>query len=272
MTDVGSVKASIVEAVADPPVRGRPPHGGVGAGGHRGRHRRPVRGCHLGAHAHRAPTPAYAQVRQIIGTLGAEVVALPPDRHDVLVAIVSHVPHLTAATLMRLRRRPQRGASGAVAAGGRWVPRHDPHRGRPPGHLARHLRRQPGGDRRRAGRADGGARAHAGDRGGRRSNRPAGRSNVPGPPGSTCRPASAPPRTCASCGSWFPTGRGSGRRDHPRHRPRREHRRPRDRPFDRGGAGRPDPAGRGLGGGGPAPRPGGPGLPAIGHPVEPPVR
>jgi prephenate dehydrogenase len=35
-----------------------------------------------------------------VSSLGAEVVALEPDRHDALVAVVSHVPHLTAASLM----------------------------------------------------------------------------------------------------------------------------------------------------------------------------
>src|SRR5207245_3876639 len=45
---------------------------------------------------------AYARVRAVVGSLGADVVALPPDRHDALVAVVSHVPHLAAASLMRL--------------------------------------------------------------------------------------------------------------------------------------------------------------------------
>jgi prephenate dehydrogenase len=34
--------------------------------------------------------------------VGADVVALAPAQHDSLVAVVSHVPHLTAATLMAL--------------------------------------------------------------------------------------------------------------------------------------------------------------------------
>ncbi len=38
----------------------------------------------------------------MVTSLGASVVAIPPDRHDSLVAVVSHVPHLTAATMMRL--------------------------------------------------------------------------------------------------------------------------------------------------------------------------
>ncbi len=38
----------------------------------------------------------------VVSSLGADVIALPPERHDTLVALVSHVPHLTAATLMGL--------------------------------------------------------------------------------------------------------------------------------------------------------------------------
>jgi prephenate dehydrogenase len=37
-----------------------------------------------------------------VTTLGANVVELPASRHDDLVALVSHVPHLAAATLMNL--------------------------------------------------------------------------------------------------------------------------------------------------------------------------
>ncbi|HTX62260.1 MAG TPA: prephenate dehydrogenase/arogenate dehydrogenase family protein, partial [Acidimicrobiales bacterium] len=45
---------------------------------------------------------AYSTVRQVVSSLGAEVVSLTPEEHDTLVAVVSHVPHLTAATLMNL--------------------------------------------------------------------------------------------------------------------------------------------------------------------------
>ena len=64
VTDVGSVKAPVVAAVeaarpeAVGALRGWSSDGGVGAGGPRRRQRRPVRGCHLGAHARpAAPTP-----------------------------------------------------------------------------------------------------------------------------------------------------------------------------------------------------------------------
>ena len=45
---------------------------------------------------------AFATVRSAVTALGANVVELPAARHDALVALVSHVPHLTAATLMNL--------------------------------------------------------------------------------------------------------------------------------------------------------------------------
>jgi prephenate dehydrogenase len=45
---------------------------------------------------------AYATVQTVVRSLGASVVAVAPHRHDDLVAMVSHVPHLTAATLMNL--------------------------------------------------------------------------------------------------------------------------------------------------------------------------
>jgi prephenate dehydrogenase len=53
------------------------------------------------------PTPATSdvalgQARAVVASLGADVVVMTPERHDALVAVVSHVPHLTAATLMTL--------------------------------------------------------------------------------------------------------------------------------------------------------------------------
>ena len=51
------------------------------------------------------PTPttdatAYTNLRGLIRDLGAEVVTVTPAHHDVLVALVSHVPQLAATTLM----------------------------------------------------------------------------------------------------------------------------------------------------------------------------
>jgi prephenate dehydrogenase len=121
VTDVGSVKASIVEGVADARFVGGHPMAGSEQEGIDGA----TAELFEGATWVLTPTAgtdaaAYAQVRQIIGTLGADVVALPPDRHDVLVAIVSHVPHLAAATLMRLAdaRSEEHRALLRLAAGG----------------------------------------------------------------------------------------------------------------------------------------------------------
>jgi prephenate dehydrogenase len=45
---------------------------------------------------------AFTTLQSVISSLGADVVALAADRHDELVAVISHVPHLTSATLMSL--------------------------------------------------------------------------------------------------------------------------------------------------------------------------
>ena len=45
---------------------------------------------------------AYTRLRTVVSSLGANVVAVPADRHDDLVAMVSHVPHLAAAALMTM--------------------------------------------------------------------------------------------------------------------------------------------------------------------------
>ena len=52
--------------------------------------------------------------------MGAEILALEPRRHDDLVAVVSHVPHLTAASLMRIadERADEHAALLRLAAGG----------------------------------------------------------------------------------------------------------------------------------------------------------
>jgi prephenate dehydrogenase len=63
---------------------------------------------------------AYSEVQALVRLLGANPVALDPHRHDELVALVSHTPHLTAAALMNLAA--DEAASDAIllrlAAGG----------------------------------------------------------------------------------------------------------------------------------------------------------
>lgn len=121
VTDVGSVKRSVVESVDSPRFVGGHPMAGSEQEG--------VEGADPdlfeGAVWVLTPTSAtddgtYASVRSIVSSLGADVVALAPDRHDALVAVVSHVPHLTAATLMHLadERAEEHRALLRLAAGG----------------------------------------------------------------------------------------------------------------------------------------------------------
>ena len=100
VTDVGSVKAPIVADVGHPRFVGGHPMAGSEQDG--------VDGAEAtlfeGATWVLTPTAetdagAYARLRTVVSSLGAEAVAIPPDRHDALVAVVSHVPHLTAACL-----------------------------------------------------------------------------------------------------------------------------------------------------------------------------
>ena len=74
----------------------------------------------------------FAHVAGVVAELGAEVVAMAPDRHDEMVAVVSHVPHLTAASLMGVAsdRAEEHAALLRLAAGG--FRGHDPRRQRTP--------------------------------------------------------------------------------------------------------------------------------------------
>lgn len=121
VTDVGSVKASIVEAVGDSRFIGGHPMAGSEQDGIEGAD------ADLFAGAVWVLTPtgatddrAFAWLRSVITDLGADVVSLAPDHHDALVAVVSHVPHLTAASLMRLAddRSTEHRALLRLAAGG----------------------------------------------------------------------------------------------------------------------------------------------------------
>ena len=121
VTDVGGVKASVVEAVADSRFVGGHPMAGSEQEGVDGADAALFEGATwVLTPTEGTDAAAYAQVRQIVGTLGAEVVTLPPERHDELVAVVSHVPHLAAAALMRLadERSEEHRALLRLAAGG----------------------------------------------------------------------------------------------------------------------------------------------------------
>jgi prephenate dehydrogenase len=115
------VKAPICTAVADPRFCGGHPMAGSEQEGLDGA----VAGMFQGATWVLTPSDhtddaAYAAVRAVAADLGADVVTLKPEHHDELVAVVSHVPHLTAATLMRLAsgRADEHRALLRLAAGG----------------------------------------------------------------------------------------------------------------------------------------------------------
>jgi len=121
VTDVGSVKAPVAAAITDPrfvpghPMAGSEQDGVDGASADMFR----------GARWVLTPSPhtddaALTYVRDVVTGFGAQVIMVTPERHDSLVAVVSHVPHLTAATLMRLaeRRANEHRALLRLAAGG----------------------------------------------------------------------------------------------------------------------------------------------------------
>lgn len=68
----------------------------------------------------RVDAGAYRSLHSLIGRLGAQVMALDPAKHDELLAVVSHLPHLTAATLMNLaaERGEEHASLLSLAAGG----------------------------------------------------------------------------------------------------------------------------------------------------------
>lgn len=127
VTDVGSVKGPVVHALE----RDRPARASSFVGGHpmAGSEQEGVEGAdpRLFEGATWVVTPtastdpaALGTVRRLLGLLGSEMLALDPDDHDALVAVVSHVPQLAASTLMDLAAR--RGAEHTtllrLAAGG----------------------------------------------------------------------------------------------------------------------------------------------------------
>jgi prephenate dehydrogenase len=121
VTDVSGVKGPVVAAVTDARFVGGHPMAGSEQVGLDGADPE----LFVGATWVLTPTEdtdpaAYSRLQAVVTSLGAEVVALSPQQHDVLVAVVSHVPHLTAATLMNLadHKAEKHAALLRLAAGG----------------------------------------------------------------------------------------------------------------------------------------------------------
>jgi prephenate dehydrogenase len=103
VTDVAGVKTSVVAGLGEPRFVGGHPMAGSEQEGVEGADPDMFEGATwvLTPEPH-TDAVAFTTVRSVVSSLGANVVELPAARHDDLVAMVSHVPHLTAATLMNL--------------------------------------------------------------------------------------------------------------------------------------------------------------------------
>jgi len=121
VTDAGSVKGPICAAITDPRFVGGHPMAGSERDGLDGADPNLFDGAiWVLTPDDDADDLVFAQLTAIVAELGAEVVAVTPDRHDDVVAVVSHVPHLTAASLMTLAddRSIEHAALLRLAAGG----------------------------------------------------------------------------------------------------------------------------------------------------------
>ncbi len=121
VTDVAGIKGQIAGALPEPLFVGGHPMAGSEQQGLDGADPDLFQGATWVLTPTATTSPdAYALVQSVAASLGALVVAVPPDRHDQLVALVSHVPHLTAATLMNLAADSalEHGTLLRMAAGG----------------------------------------------------------------------------------------------------------------------------------------------------------
>jgi len=121
VTDVGGVKATVVNAIDDPRFVGGHPMAGSELDGLDGADGSMFAGAVwvLTPSSHTADT-TFSAVAAVVAELGADVVAMPADHHDLTVAVISHVPHLAAATLMGLasERAEEHASLLRLAAGG----------------------------------------------------------------------------------------------------------------------------------------------------------
>ena len=121
VTDVGSVKSPIVEAIDDARFVGGHPMAGSELQGLDGADAGMFRGA-VWVLCPSATTSdaSFSAVAALVRELGGDVLAIPASRHDQLVAVTSHLPHLAAATLLSLARSraDDHAAVMRLAAGG----------------------------------------------------------------------------------------------------------------------------------------------------------
>ncbi|MHB8511433.1 MAG: prephenate dehydrogenase/arogenate dehydrogenase family protein [Actinomycetota bacterium] len=126
LTDVGSTKARVVDEI-----HGFLEDNRIFIGGHpmAGTEEEGIEGArdHLFEGAWWILTPTkttppeiFKRLHGLITSFGCQILALEPDLHDELMAVISHLPHLTAATLMNMASEhgKDRGSLLSLAAGG----------------------------------------------------------------------------------------------------------------------------------------------------------
>ncbi|MFM8866681.1 MAG: prephenate dehydrogenase/arogenate dehydrogenase family protein [Ilumatobacteraceae bacterium] len=121
VTDVGSVKSNVIEGIHDPRFIGGHPMAGSELSGLAGVDPDLFVGAAWVLTPHAATNDTtFETVASMARDLGSEIVVLDPQRHDEVVALVSHLPHLTAATLMGLaaKQSEEHVAILRLAAGG----------------------------------------------------------------------------------------------------------------------------------------------------------
>ena len=144
VTDVGSVKRTLVDTIEDERFVGGHPIAGAETSGVE--HARPD--LFEGALWYLTPTATssgllYERLHRLIVALGARPSAIDATTHDSLLAVVSHLPHVLANVLVAQATSHSRAATDRAQ-----LPRRHPRGRRQHRHLDRHLPGQPGGDRR----------------------------------------------------------------------------------------------------------------------------
>jgi prephenate dehydrogenase len=121
VTDIGSTKHRVVSGVDHPRfVGGHPMAGSEQDGIEASDGSMFVGRTWVLTPTERTDPDAYARIHALVTALGAVVVTVSPDHHDDLVAVVSHVPHLVASTMMSVaaEQSEEHGTLLRLAAGG----------------------------------------------------------------------------------------------------------------------------------------------------------
>ncbi len=121
VTDTGSVKGPIAQAISSERFVPSHPMAGSEQTGLDGARAELFRGAAwVICPTESSSDDAFAELRRLIIAFGADPLTVAPDVHDRLVATVSHVPHLAAATLMNVAtaRSDEHMAMLRLAAGG----------------------------------------------------------------------------------------------------------------------------------------------------------